>query len=111
MSSTKKLELINFLNLGSILNQLNLNSKIMEFDVAMSLSKLINQIGIESLIVLETASTDELSNNEFKNLVSSKILEIFPLIFNFLSNEFDDISLEVFPFIGNFLLFLKKYYK
>ncbi|KAG0682253.1 pre-tRNA nuclear export protein [Pichia californica] len=108
MSSTKKLELINFLNLGSILNQLNLNSKIMEFDVAMSLSKLINQIGIESLIVLETASTDELSNNEFKNLVSSKILEIFPLIFNFLSNEFDDISLEVFPFIGNFLLFLKK---
>lgn len=108
MPPAKKLELLNFLNLGTILNQLNLNSKIMEFDVAMALAKLINQIGVETIIVLENASPQELLNDEFRNLACSKILEIFPLIFEFLSNEFDDISLEVFPFIGNFLLFLKK---
>lgn len=108
MSSVKKLELINFLNLGSLLNQLNLNTKVMEFDVSMSLAKLVNQIGDEIIILLENSSNNELLNPEFRNLAFSKILEIFPLIFEFLSNEFDDISLEVFPFISNFLLLLKK---
>lgn len=108
MPSAKKLELLNFLNLGTMLSQMNLNSKIMEFDVAMALAKLINQIGVEAIIVLDNASPQELLNDEFRSIACSKILEIFPLIFEFLSNEFDDISLEVFPFIGNFLLFLKK---
>lgn len=108
MQPAKKLELINFLNLGQILTQLNLNSKILEFDVSMALTKLINQIGVETIILLENASPQELLNTEFRSLACSKILEIFPLVFEFLSCEFDDISLEVFPFIGNFLLFLKK---
>ena len=108
MSPTKKLELINFLNLGSILVQMNINSNVLGFDVSMSLAKLVNQIGDELIIVLENSSKEELLNNEFKNLACSKILEIFPLIFEFLSNEFDDISIEVFSFISNFLLLLKK---
>lgn len=108
MAPVKKLELLNFLNLGLILNQLNLNSKIMEFDVSMALAKLVNQIGDETIILLDQSSQQDLMNDEFRNLACSKILEIFPLIFEFLSNEFDDISLEVFPFIGSFLLLLKK---
>ncbi|EIF48695.1 nuclear pore protein involved in nuclear export of pre-trna [Brettanomyces bruxellensis AWRI1499] len=31
-----------------------------------------------------------------------------PLIFKFLENEYDDLSLEVFPFIGAYLLFLER---
>lgn len=108
MQSTKKLELLNFLNLGTILSQLNINSNAIEFDVAMALAKLVNQIGDETIIVLDNASSQELANTEFINLSCSKILETFPLIFEFLSNEFDDISIEVMPFIGNFLLLLKK---
>lgn len=108
MPATKKLELLNFLNLGSVLGQLNINSNAIEFDVAMALAKLVNQIGVETIIVLDTASPQELANDEFRNLACSKILEILPLIFEFLSNEFDDISIEVMPFIGDFLLLLKK---
>jgi exportin-T len=108
MPPVKKLELLNFLNLGTILSQLNLNSKAMEFDVAMALAKLVNQIGDETVILLDHSSPQELMNNDFRNLACSKILEIFPLIFEFLSNEFDDISLEVFPFISSFFLLLKK---
>lgn len=108
MPPSKKLELINFLNLGGILNQLNINSNAIEFDVSMALAKLVNQIGEESITVLDKCSPAELGSADFRSLACSKILEIFPLIFEFLSNEFDDISLEVFPFISNFLLLLKK---
>lgn len=108
MTPVKKLELLNFLSLGPILNQMNIKSNIMEFDVAMSLAKLVNQIGDETILLLDNSAKEELMNSEFRNLASSKILEVFPLIFEFLQNEYDDISIEVFPFIANFLLFLKK---
>ncbi|TID23227.1 hypothetical protein CANINC_003244 [Pichia inconspicua] len=108
MPATKKLELLSFLNLGTILTQLDINSNAIEFDVAMALAKLVNQIGVEAIGVLDSASPQELANEEFRNLACSKVLEIFPLIFEFLSNEFDDISIEVMPFIGDFLLLLKK---
>ncbi|ODV88050.1 hypothetical protein CANARDRAFT_5355 [[Candida] arabinofermentans NRRL YB-2248] len=108
MPPVKKLELISFLNLTAILNQMNIKSKDMDVDVNVAFAKLIEQIGSELVLVLDLSSNEELSNAEFKNLTISKILEIFPFIFDFLENEYDDVSLEVFPFISNFLLLLKK---
>lgn len=110
MTSTKKLELIQFLNLSPILtnflNNIDVNS--LDFDVALSFSKLINQIGSEIVLLLDLATEEELSLAQFRNLSCEKIIEVLPLTLKFLNHEFDDISLEVFPFIGNFLLFLKK---
>lgn len=107
MPPAKKLELMEFLNLGGVLSQItDVNS--LDFDVALALSKLTNQIGSEVVLLLENSNEQELANDDLRNLASGKIIEIFPLIFNFLAHEYDDISLEVFPFIGNFLLFLKK---
>lgn len=109
MTASKKLELISFLNLGGVLTQLNIaNPNDLDFDVALAFSKLINQIGVEIIILLESSSDEELSNDQFRDLACSKIIEIFPLALLFINHDYDDISLEIFPFIGNFLLYLKK---
>ncbi|KAG7927711.1 hypothetical protein KL925_002069 [Ogataea polymorpha] len=108
MAPMKKLELINFLNLTGILNQMDLKSKEADFDVNVAFSKLVENLGSELVNVLDTSSNEELANTEFKNLTIKKIIDVFPLIFEYLDNDYDDVALEVFPFIGNFLLFLKK---
>ncbi|GMG55995.1 unnamed protein product [Ambrosiozyma monospora] len=102
MAPVKKLELISFLNLGSIFTQMGVKG--LNFDVSIAFAKLLNKVGIELVLVLDLSSNADLSNAEFRNMTTSKILELLPLIFDFLENEYDDISLEVFPFIGEFLL-------
>lgn len=111
MQPMKKLELINFLNLSSILNQLDFKSNgasSSNLDVNIAFSKLVDTLGSQLVSILDKSSNEELSNIEFKNLTVSKLLETFPLIFQFLENEYDDVSQEIFTFIGEFLLFLKK---
>ncbi|CDK27044.1 unnamed protein product [Kuraishia capsulata CBS 1993] len=104
MPAVKKLELLNLLNLTPLISNVNTNN----FDVLMALAKLTNALGCESVRVLDTASVDELRNEAFKTSAFQQVLGVFPLMFKFLENEFDDISVEVFPFIQDFLLFLKK---
>lgn len=108
MPPPKKLELLSFLNLGSFLNQMDFQVKDLDFSFAQALAKLCEQLGSECIEVLDRSSHDELKVNQFRNTATSKVLEIMPLIFKFLENEYDDISLEVFPFLANYLLFLKK---
>ena len=108
MPPAKKLELITFLHLGSFLNQMQLDVKNVKFEFAQALARLCRELGIECVQVLEKSSHEELKYDQFRNTCISKILEIMPLIFKFLENEYDDLSLEVFPFIGAYLLFLER---
>ncbi|KAH3668078.1 hypothetical protein OGAPHI_001832 [Ogataea philodendri] len=108
MAPIKKLELINFLDLSSVLSQMDSKAKDADFDVNIAFAKLVENIGSELVNVLDSSSNEELANADFKNLTIRKILDIFPLVFDYLENEYDDVALEIFPFIGNFLLFLKK---
>ena len=108
MPPTKKLELLTFLHLGNFLSQMELDTENMNFEFAQSLARLCRELGIECIQVLEKSSHQELKYDQFRSMTVSKILEIMPLIFKFLENEYDDLSLEVFPFIGAYLLFLER---
>lgn len=107
MTAPKKLELISFLNLGGVLAQMGVSPDL-DFDVALAFAKLVNQIGVEITILLESSSEAELANDQFRNLACEKLIEAFPLALTLLNHPYDDIALEVFPFLGSFLLFLKK---
>ncbi|QPG74293.1 hypothetical protein FOA43_001618 [Brettanomyces nanus] len=108
MLPSKKLELINFLNLGTFLNQMQFNIKNLDFSFTQSLAKLCEQLGSECIEVLDRSSHDELKYDDFRNMAVANVLEVMPLVFRFLEYGYDDISLEVFPFLSNYLLFLKK---
>lgn len=100
MKPSNKIELINLLDLTNIIDSIkNNNDDDLEF--IENLSKLSNQIGIELIIALENDSS--LFNNI--NLI---FLKLWPLILEFLSHEYDDISQQVFTFIQNYLLLCKK---
>ncbi|VEU23040.1 DEKNAAC104068 [Brettanomyces naardenensis] len=106
MPPPKKLELIDFLHLIDFINQFNV--KDLDFSFAQALAQLSEQLGSECIDLMERSTHDELKYDEFRNLAVSKVLEVIPLILQFLEHEYDDISLEVFPFLSNYFLFLKK---
>lgn len=108
MPPAKKLSLMNLLDLTSVISNLNLQQDVQDVDLLEALAQLVNHIASEYVMVLENATPNEQADNEFRSLATSKIIEIFPLVFQFFRHEYDDVSVHVFPFIGEFLLFLKK---
>jgi len=101
MKPSNKLELISLLNLTNIINSIDLNSDD-EVEFMENIAKLLNQIGQEVLIVLE-------NQPDLINQVNEQLFKLWPLIFSFLSHEYDDVSQQVFPFIQQYLLLCKKY--
>ncbi|ODV96696.1 hypothetical protein PACTADRAFT_1281 [Pachysolen tannophilus NRRL Y-2460] len=108
MPVLKKLNLMTVLNLTSVISNLNLSQSSQDLEFMESISKLVNAIGVELILILENATQEELANNEFRNLTMQQILQVFPLVFQFLRHEYDDVAVHVFPFIGAYLLFLKQ---
>ena len=102
MKPENKLQLISLLNITSILNDLNFADADLEF--LETLAKLTNQIGYELCIVIENSISNENLINECLN----QFLYLWPFIFNFLINEYDEISVQVFPFIQYYLILSKK---
>ncbi|ODV82064.1 Xpo1-domain-containing protein [Suhomyces tanzawaensis NRRL Y-17324] len=100
MKPANKLELLNLFNLTSIIGNINLRDED-DIEFLENVSKLLNQIGGELLIILETDAT-------LVSQVNEQFFKLWPLIFEFLGHEYDDISQQVFPFIQQYLLLSKK---
>ncbi|KAF3986267.1 hypothetical protein FT663_00967 [Candidozyma haemuli var. vulneris] len=98
MKPASKLELINLLDLTSVIGSL----KDDDLDFIENLAKLANQIGIELAIVLE-------NDGSLLNDINVHFLKLWPTILEFLGHEYDDVSQQIFPFIQAYLLLAKKY--
>lgn len=97
MKPANKLELISMLDLTSYISSL----KDDDLDFIEHLAKLANQIGLELTIVLENDSSLLLD-------INVQYLKLWPIVFEFLGNEYDDVSQQVFPFLQQYLLLSKK---
>ncbi|KAM9919030.1 hypothetical protein OXX59_008231 [Metschnikowia pulcherrima] len=97
MKPANKLELIKLLDLTSVIGSL----KDDDLDFIENLAKLSNQIGIESCIVVE-------NDPSLLPEVNVQLSKLWPITFEFLTHEYDDVSQQVFPFIQQFLLISKK---
>ncbi|GBL49357.1 pre-tRNA nuclear export protein [Candidozyma auris] len=98
MKPSSKLELINILDLTSVIGSL----KDDDLDFIENLAKLANQIGLELAITLE-------NDGSLLNDVNAHFLKLWPTILEFLGHEYDDVSQQVFPFIQAYLVLAKKY--
>jgi exportin-T len=100
MKPLNKLQLISLLDLTTIVNSIDLHGDT-DVEFMENVAKLLNQMGIELIIVLENEpSLIQETNQQF--------IKLWPLVFSLLSHEFDDVSQQVFPFIQQYLLLSKK---
>lgn len=97
MKPANKLQLINLLDLTSIISSLKND----DLDFIENLAKLSNQMGIELTLVLE-------NDNSLISNISVQLLKLWPIILVFLGHEYDDVSQQVYPFIQLNLLLSKK---
>lgn len=97
MKPTNKLQLINLLDLTSVIGTL----KDDDLDFIENLARLSNQIGIELCIVLENDPSLILE-------INIQLAKVWPITLEFLIHEYDDVSQQVFPFILQYLLISKK---
>lgn len=98
MKPTSKLELINLLDLTSVIGSL----KDDDLDFIENLAKLANQIGVELAMVLENDGSLDID-------VNVPFLKLWPTILEFLGHEYDDVSQQVFPCIQAYLLLAKRF--
>lgn len=97
MKPANKLQLINLLDLTSLISSL----KDDDLDFIENLARLANQIGIELTLVLE-------NDNSLLSEISVQALKLWPIVLDFLAHEYDDVSQQVYPFIQQHLLLAKK---
>lgn len=102
MQPANKLELLSLLSLTLVINSI-LQGDDDDLEFAESIAKLVNQIGLELIIVLE--GNPSLEGGE----INRQIINLWPFIFNFLGHEYDDVTQQVFPFISQYLLACKKF--
>lgn len=97
MKPANKLQLINMLDLTSIISSLkNDNLEFIE-----NLARLANQIGLELNIVLDNDAS-------LVQDINVQYLKLWPIVLEFLGHEYDDVSQQVFSFIQAYLLLGKK---
>lgn len=97
MKPANKLQLINLLDLTSLISSL----KDDDLDFIENLARLANQIGLELTLVLE-------NDNSLLSEISVQALKLWPIVLDFLAHEYDDVSQQVYPFIQLNLLLAKK---
>lgn len=100
MKPVKKLELLELFDISNLLNNLNISN--LNLDFMENLSKLVNTVCFENVSILGQLPSD-LSQKCFNQLIN-----YWPFVFTFLSNEYDEISFQVFPFIQTYLSLSKK---
>lgn len=108
MKPSDKLELIALLNLTTVLSQLPTCSDL-EFDERVA--KLANVVGLELVHICDGSTTQASGAACSPDQVSQSerlLVDLFPTIFNFLSNEYDDTSLQVIPCLSDYLQFIRK---
>lgn len=112
MKSENKFQLINLLNLSNLIASINgtsnnstISNDSIDLDFLEHLAKLINAIGVELCFIIENPSpeTPNLTND-----ILNYLINLWPFIFNFLSNDYDEISVQSFPFIQYYLSLSKK---
>lgn len=99
MKPEKKFELLNLLDLSNVIS--NLDYTKLDLDFMENLSKLVSAVSNEFVIIME-------NNADLTQDVMSRLLNYWQLIFNFLSNDYDEISSQTFPFIQNYLILSRK---
>lgn len=126
MKSENKFQLINLLNLSNLISSINLSgtsnssattnaatstnsntisNDSIDLDFLEHLAKLINAIGVELCYIIDNPSPD---TPNLINDILNYLINLWPFIFNFLSNDFDEISIQSFPFIQYYLSLSKK---
>ncbi|CAK9442068.1 uncharacterized protein LODBEIA_P58390 [Lodderomyces beijingensis] len=98
MPPQNKLELVNLLNLTSIISSIDLSD---DLEFAEHIAKLANQIGEELLIVLGNSPT-------LFDQVNEQLYKLWPIVLTLLAHEYDDVAQNVFSFIQSFLGACKK---
>lgn len=99
MAPSNKLELLSLLNLTLVIASLGSDADV-EFLEAVA--KLLGQIGLELLVVLEGSPALEPE-------IGTQLMGVWPFVFSFMSHEYDDVLLQVFPFVSQYLLVCKKF--
>lgn len=118
MPSAKKMELLETLRVGELLN--SGLPKLLDAVMAASdsgaeadpsdlafceaLAKLLNTAGLEYLMVVEKPDLEQ----QTKQQALEKINTLLGLVLQTVANDYDDVALAVFPFVLSFLTILRK---
>jgi exportin-T len=112
MKPADKTELISFLNLRDIINQLIASRPLSDFkgtsqydtDLAEAVAKLVNTVMTDIVRVLE----DNQVGNETRANAERLLQEFLPSALRFFSDEYDEICSTVIPSLTDLLTFLRK---
>jgi exportin-T len=112
MKPADKIELILFLNLGSVIAQLVASPPLHEFrstsnydtDLAEAVGKLVNNVVADAVKALDTESIDEGTHRR-----ADELLQVFlPYLLRFFSDEYDEICSTAIPALTDILTFFRR---
>lgn len=105
MKPADKLQLLSMLNLTDQVTNIGVNE---DLEVVEQMAKLTNCVGLELSIIMDQSNDSQ----ELQNVASSaddQIVNVVgPLVFKFMSHEYDSVTQQCFPFVTNYLAFMKK---
>jgi exportin-T len=112
MKGSDKMQLISFLNLENVVNQLAASAPLQErrftsrydTDLAETVAKLVNMTTSDIVKVLETESSDA----QVKQQGETHLQAFLPLLLRFFSDEYDEICMTVIPSVADLVSFLRK---
>lgn len=112
MKPADKTELINFLNLRDIINQLIASPPLNEFkgtpkydtDLGEAVAKLVNTILSDIIRVLEDSEVGD----ETRGSAERQLQDFLPALLRFFSDEYDEICSTVIPSLTDLLTFLRR---
>ncbi|KAH3902824.1 related to Exportin-T [Saccharomycodes ludwigii] len=100
MKAQDKLHLLAMLDLTNRVGKFN-NTDV---EVIENLAKLVSVVGVEYTIIIDH------DNNLIEQADLQITTKICPLVLEFLSHEYDNVSQQCFPFVTAYLSFLKKFF-
>ncbi|CCD24462.1 Ran GTPase-binding protein LOS1 NDAI_0D01480 [Naumovozyma dairenensis CBS 421] len=107
MKPMEKLNLLSMLNLTDKVTSLEHD----DIEVYEQLAKLSASVGLELSIILEQCNEGD-STPEIQQVANSAdqqiLTQVAPLVFKFMSHEYDSVTQQCFPFISQYLSILKK---
>ncbi|KAF2719145.1 Xpo1-domain-containing protein [Polychaeton citri CBS 116435] len=112
MQPHDKIELIRYLNLGSIVGQLIHSPALADMrstpdydtDLAETVAKLVNNVAFDIVKVLDTESVNESTKSKANDLLQTFV----PYILRFFSDEYDEICSVVIPSLTDLLTTFRK---
>lgn len=112
MRPPEKVELINFLNLGSVVGQLIAsppleqcrNTPTYDADLAELVAKLVNNIVRDLVVILDSSSNDV----QTKQLADDILPTFVPYLLRFFSDEYDEVCWTVLDSVSDLLTYFRK---